>query len=779
MASEKDRISKRKEGHLLFQKGLATLLCFVLLTLGIENPVSAVFPENLALGKTTTSNGNYEPQFSSDKAVDGKLGPLNSWISSTKRTGWLQVDLGEPTDFRLWEVYGFNDRNMDYSLQISSDGINFSDIPDANAKVTGNRESQTSLLLSTPVTSRYVRVNVTDTYDGLAPVIGELKLFDVKEPEAPLYVKATSENNRAIVSFQSGNPNGKPITSYTVTSHPGNLKATGAESPITVTGLSYGTEYTFTVTATNEIGESIPSAPSNATTPVEATPSKPVLTLSHNNWTNQDVKVTMAGEPGNTIQYKLNNGTWQPYTDKITISTEGITEVVAVQVNGSQKKSDEEKVEVRIDKTAPVITLNGDETMTIFEGSTFTDPGVTITDRESGLEAKVDGQIDSSQTGTYTLKYYVRDSAGNISTVITRTVNVVNKPTPPTPQPSYYPVSEVTLEEEAFTMTLGDEPVGLHATIKPTYASYKTVEWTSSNPEVAEVDKEGNVTAKSAGKTTITVRTLDGNKTANAKVTVKKKVTFTLEASPEELMLKPQQSKYLKVYVIDGKKRKDITKDKETTYSIDNDLISLKKGRITAGKTEGESVITVQYQGEDLTIPVSVSGLTLQSIQLSEETFVLEPEQNKQLTLTASFSDKSSKDVTEKSTWTSSDPDVLEVLENGEIRTLKSGKAYVSARYDNKYTRVRVLVLDEKAPNKLKLNRSTLRLSPEENFTLQVHAEYERGYTELVSEEVEWVSENPEVATVDGGEVTAVSIGSTTLRGSYGGKEVTLRVTVK
>ncbi|QDS37597.1 Ig-like domain-containing protein [Brevibacillus brevis] len=778
MASVKDRISKRKEGQLPFQKGLATLLCFVLLTLGIENPVSAVFPENLALGKTATSNGNYEPQYSSDKAVDGQMGPLNSWISSTKRTGWLQVDLGEPTDFRLWEIYGFNDRNMDYSLQISSDGINFSDIPDTNAKVTGNRESQTSLLLSTPVTSRYVRVNVTDTYDGLAPVIWELKLFNVKEPETPLYVEATSENNRAIVSFQSGNPNGKRITSYTVTSHPGNLKATGTESPITVTGLSYDTEYTFTVTATNEIGESQPSAPSNAITPVEAAPSKPVLTLSHNNWTNQDVKVTMTGEPGNTIQYKLNNGSWETYTDKITVSTEGITEVVAVQVNGTQKKSEEEKVEVRIDKTAPVITLKGDATMTIYKGSTFTDPGVTITDRESGLQAEVEGFIVPIQTGTYTLKYHAKDSAGNKATPVIRLVNVVNKPTPP-PPPSYYPVSEVTLEEEELTMTIGDEPVELEATIKPTYASYKAVEWTSSNPEVAEVDMEGNVTAKSAGKTTITVRTLDGNKTATTEVTVKKKVTVTLEASPEEVTLKPQQSKYLKVYVIDGKKRKDITKDKETTYSIDNDRISLKKGRITAGKTEGESVITVQYQGEELTIPVSVSGLTLQSIQLSEETFVLEPEQNKQLTLTASFSDKSSKDVTEKSTWTSSDPDVLEVLENGEIRTLKSGKAYVTAKYDNKYTRVRVLVLDEKAPKKLKLNRSTLRLSPEETFTLQVHAEYERGYTELVSEEVEWVSENPEVATVDGGEVTAVSTGSTTLTGSYGGKEVTIRITVK
>ncbi len=778
MTSEKDRESKRKEEPLHFRKGLATFLCLVLLTLGIESPAFAAFgAENLASGKTVTSGGHYQT-YSPDKAVDGQVGIESSWISDTGRTGWFQVDLGEETEFRLWEVEAAIDRNKDYSLQISSDGINFSDIPDVNAKVTGNQSYNTSLLLSAPVKSRYVRVNFTDTNDGFNPNIMEFGLFNIKEPEAPLDVEATLEKNSAIVSFQSGNPNGKRITSYTVTSHPGNLTATGTNSPITVEGLNDGTEYTFTVTATNEIGESVPSAPSNAITPVEATPSKPVMTLSHNDWTNQDVEVTMVGELGNTIQYKLNNGSWQTYTDKIKVSTEGITEVVAVQVNGSQKMSEEEKVEVRIDKTAPVITLKGDATMTLYKGTLFTDPGVTITDRESGLEAEVQGHIVPIQTGTYTLKYHAKDSAGNKADVVTRIVNVVNKPTPP-PQPSYYPVSEVTLAEEAFTMTLGDEPVQLHATIQPTYASYKAVEWTSSNPEVAEVDKEGNVTAKSAGKTSITVRALDGNKTATTEVTVKRKVTFTLEASPEELTIKPNQSKNLKVYVVDGKKRKDISKDKETTYNIDNDLISLKKGRITAGKTEGESIITVQYQGEELTIPVSISGLTVKSIELSEQTLVLESEQEKQLTLTAFFRDKSSRDVTEKATWTSSNPDVLEVFGNGEVKAGKNGKAYVTAKYDNKYMRAKVLVVDEKETKQLKLNRYILGLSPEETFTLRVHAEYERGYTELVSEGVEWVSENPEVATVDNGEVTAVSTGNTTLTASYDGKEVTIEVTVE
>jgi hypothetical protein len=60
---------------------------------------------------------------------------------------------------------------------------------------------------------------------------------------------------------------GSAITGYTVTSSPGGITATGTSSPIVVTGLTNGTAYTFTVTATNAIGTSAASAASNSVTP--------------------------------------------------------------------------------------------------------------------------------------------------------------------------------------------------------------------------------------------------------------------------------------------------------------------------------------------------------------------------------------------------------------------------------------------------------------------------------------------------------------------------------
>jgi hypothetical protein len=91
---------------------------------------------------------------------------------------------------------------------------------------------------------------------------------DYLMPDPPTNVTATAGNGEATVSFKPPRVEGaKPITSYTVTSHPGRIKVSGKQSPITVKGLKNGVPYTFTVTASNSIGTGIPSEPSGSATP--------------------------------------------------------------------------------------------------------------------------------------------------------------------------------------------------------------------------------------------------------------------------------------------------------------------------------------------------------------------------------------------------------------------------------------------------------------------------------------------------------------------------------
>ena len=82
-------------------------------------------------------------------------------------------------------------------------------------------------------------------------------------PGAPTIGRATASYYSEKVAFTPpGSNGGAPITKYTVTASPGGITATGTTSPMTVTGLSRHTTYTFTVTATNSAGTSPPSAPS-------------------------------------------------------------------------------------------------------------------------------------------------------------------------------------------------------------------------------------------------------------------------------------------------------------------------------------------------------------------------------------------------------------------------------------------------------------------------------------------------------------------------------------
>lgn len=87
-----------------------------------------------------------------------------------------------------------------------------------------------------------------------------------------------------------------------------------------------------------------------------------------------------------------------------------------------------------VDTTAPVITLNGAENITLVIGQSYTERGATITDNyiTNNLfytaPATVSGTVDTATLGTYTITYSGTDESGNAATEITRTVTVVENP---------------------------------------------------------------------------------------------------------------------------------------------------------------------------------------------------------------------------------------------------------------------------------------------------------------------------------------------------------------
>ena len=91
-------------------------------------------------------------------------------------------------------------------------------------------------------------------------------------PDAPTITTVNAGNTQATVTWSDGAANGATITSWTVRAYTDGptLAATKSNctgSPCTVTGLTNGTPYTFTVTSTNRVGTSEASAASAAVSP--------------------------------------------------------------------------------------------------------------------------------------------------------------------------------------------------------------------------------------------------------------------------------------------------------------------------------------------------------------------------------------------------------------------------------------------------------------------------------------------------------------------------------
>jgi hypothetical protein len=177
-------------------------------------------------------------------------------------------------------------------------------------------------------------------------------------PNAPIIGQATIINGNEIsISFISS---GTGITGYTVTSSPGGFIGTGTSSPISIIGLPSNT-YTFTVTATNSDGISLPSGESNTVTTIIEPPTIGIVTVLGT--TDVSVEFIASNEIGNfPYTYTvisipdglMGTGTSSPIiVSGLSSNTEYTFTVTATSIIGSESSGESSLITTKPD--SPII----------------------------------------------------------------------------------------------------------------------------------------------------------------------------------------------------------------------------------------------------------------------------------------------------------------------------------------------------------------------------------------------------------------------------------------
>lgn len=271
--------------------------------------------------------------------------------------------------------------------------------------------------------------------------------------------------------------------------------------------------------------------------------------------------------------------------------------------------------------------------------------------------------------------------------------------------------------------------------------------WSSSNSSIATV-QNGLVTGISAGECTVSATT-DNGLSATASILVKGKEILPqfVKLSSESLEMEVRETSSLTVNVLPENATTILTWN-----TTDTEVATVDNGLITA-IGEGECVVSVKTQnGLEATCAVSVTNPIVlpQSIALSEESLSLEEGETQIINVEINPSDAEF-----TLTWTTSDNSVATV-ENGSLTGISAGECTVTATTDNGLSASASILVKAKVilPQSVNLSSDSLQILMGKKSSLTASVMPENATYVL-----EWESSNPDVATIENGEVTAIGEG--------------------
>ena len=331
--------------------------------------------------------------------------------------------------------------------------------------------------------------------------------------------------------------------------------------------------------------------------------------------------------------------------------------------------------------------------------------------------------------------------------------------------PKLVRASAIELSESEKTVFVGDT-FTITATVKPEDAFNRTVTWSSSDPSIATVDENGTVTAIAKGEAIITAESADGVK-AECKVTVEKKVA-AIELSESEKTVFVGDTFTITATV----KPEDAFNRTVTWSSSDPSIATVDENGTVTAIAKGEAIITAESaDGVTAECKVTVEK-KVAAIELSESEKTVFVGDTFTITATVKPEDAFNRTVT----WSSSDPSIATVDENGTVTAIAKGEAIITAESADGVT-AECKVTVEKKVAAIELSESEKTVFVGDTFTITATVKPEDAFNRTVT----WSSSDPSIATVDeNGTVTAIAKGEAIITAeSADGVKAECKVTVE
>lgn len=351
---------------------------------------------------------------------------------------------------------------------------------------------------------------------------------------------------------------------------------------------------------------------------------------------------------------------------------EGTCIITATTVDGNKTASCTVAVVTAVDVPVPSQLVGQDLSVA---QNTLTELGLNVVVTKEYSNTVTAGKIISHTPAAGT----ILKTGDSVTLVVSQGAAAETPTTTPTETPttnnsgsSTVAVTGVTLNKSSLSMTVGKTET-LTATVTPTNATNKTVNWTSSDATVASVSN-GTITAKKAGSVTIVATTADGGKVAYCTVSVTDAsvavTSVTLNKTTASLNVGETVSLTPTVAPANAT-------DKAVSWSSSNTSVAtVSNGTVTA-KVAGTATITATAGGKTATCIITVTDKNATVVSVTGKT----AEAAKTALENAGFKVSISYDYSGKGTngtVLSQTPSANSVAEKGSTVYITVSRSYVS-----------------------------------------------------------------------------------------------------